>query len=412
MQLKFLSQLELAKKITIWVISIRIFFMKTVLNFISFICVCVATFFLCAMDMEGCNTTDDRDMEEDPVAFREVVPPSGSQIDPNATIIVSFDAPPTDLSVSSGIISVSGAEVKINGPFSPGPLNLMLTWSDGTTSLTYTVKLPALGEEITSSGDGRTMVLVSAGEFQMGSDTADPEDWLVGAPAHTVHVDAFYMDTHEVTNADYFKFLLENPKWEKNNIREELHDGFYLADWNGNSYPIWKANHPVTNVNWYAAMAYAEWAGKRLPTEAEWEKAARGGLVGKMYPWGDAAIDKFRANFNHRIGDTSPVGSYAPNGYGLYDMTGNVWEWCLDEAISDFYGNSPFKNPLAGVSGNTLSNLHELTSDFTNVQTVRILRGGSYYSSAESSRVTTRGGKLPKWSLGSAGFRCVKTVTP
>ena len=393
--------------------------MKTVLNFTPFIWVCVATFFLCAMDMEGCNTTEDSGMEDDPVAFREVVPPSGSEIDPSTTITVSFDGPPTGLTVTgSGAFSISvfGAEATISGPFTPGPLNLVLTWSDGETLLTYTVKLPAVGEEITFSSDEgeqtTPMVVIPAGEFEMGRNDADPEAWLVEGPVHTVYVDAFYMDTHEVTNADYQKFVLANPEWQKDNIPEALHHGFYLEHWNGNSYPLWKTDHPVANVNWYAAMAYAGWVGKRLPTEAEWEKAARGGLVGKMYPWGDAAIDKTRANFNFRFEDTSPVGSYAPNGYGLFDMAGNVCEWCLDEAISDFYTNSPLKNPLAGVPGNSLLNLHVLTSDFTNVQTVRVLRGGSRYSSAETSRVTSRGGKLPTRSLRSTGFRCVKPVRP
>ena len=129
--------------------------MKTVLNFIFFICVCVATFFLCAMD--GCDTNDT--VLEEPAGFQEAIPPRGSEIDPNATILVSFDAPPTDVSVSGGTFSVSGTEVTINGPFPPGPLNLNVAWRDGTISLSYTVKLPAPGEAITS-GDGRTMVLI------------------------------------------------------------------------------------------------------------------------------------------------------------------------------------------------------------------------------------------------------------
>ena len=375
--------------------------MKMVLNFILFICVCVATFFLCAMD--GCETNDT--VLEDPAGFQEAIPPRGSEIDPNATILVSFDAPPTDVSVSGGTFSVSGTEVTINGPFTPGPLNLNVAWRDGTISLSYTVKLPAPGEAITSA-DGRTMVLIPAGEFTMGTNTADPENWLNEGPAHTVHVDAFYIDRHEVTNANFKIFILAQPEWAKENIPDALHHGFYLAHWQENNQPpLWKAEHPVTHVTWHAAMAYAQWAGKRLPTEAEWEKAARGGLVDKKYPWGDT-IDATNANHNYRVGDTSATARYAPNGYGLFDIAGNVWEWCLD-GVKDYEGLPP-KNPLAGVSGNFLSNLDEITTDFTKVDTLRIIRGGSCYSRPEDIRVTIRTAEKPSRSLGSVGFRCVK----
>ena len=254
-----------------------------------------------------------------------------------------------------------------------------------------------------------TMVLIPAGEFQMGSnDAPDPEVWLREVPVHTVFTDAFYMDRREVTNADYQKFVLANPDWQKENIAEA--DMFYLTDWNGNNYPIVKAEHPVTHVNWYAAMAYAAWVGKRLPTEAEWEKAARGGLVGKKYPWGDT-ISATDCNYNYNIGETTPVGKYRANGYGLYDIAGNVWEWCLDAGEEDFYSRSPVRNPLAGVAGDTLLGVNELTSNFMEVKTVRVLRGGSMYSPEASTEVTTRAGKGPQSSLGSVGFRCVKPVS-
>ena len=120
-------------------------------------------------------------------------------------------------------------------------------------------------------------------------------------PVHTVHVDAFYMDTHEVTNAEYKKFVDANPQWQKGRIQRRFHNGGYLPFWNGNDYPVGKGDHPVVTVSWYAAMAYSQWAGKRLPTEAEWEKAARGGLVGKKYPWGDT-IDDTKANYGRNVG--------------------------------------------------------------------------------------------------------------
>ena len=132
------------------------------------------------------------------------------------------------------------------------------------------------------------MVLIPAGEFQMGS--YDVEGGESEQPVHAVYVDEFYMDIHEVTNAEYKKFIDANPEWQKgkwwqtDRIKRRFHNGKYLKDWNENNYPEGKGDHPV-QVSWYAAMAYAQWAGKRLPTEAEWEKAARGGLVGKRFPW-------------------------------------------------------------------------------------------------------------------------------
>ncbi len=126
------------------------------------------------------------------------------------------------------------------------------------------------------------MVLIPAGEFEMGRADGISDE----KPVHTVYVDAFYMDIHEVTNAEYKKFIDANPQWQKDRIARRLHDGTYLRPWSGNDYPPGRGDYPVNYVSWYAAMAYAKWAGKRLPTEAEWEKAARGGLVGKGYPWG------------------------------------------------------------------------------------------------------------------------------
>ena len=183
------------------------------------------------------------------------------------------------------------------------------------------------------------MVLIPAGEFQMGSN--DPEADNDEQPVHTVSVDAFFMDEHEVTNLEYKKFVLANPRWSKGGIDARFYSGSYLKHWNGNDYPSGKANHPVTYVSWYGAMAYAGSVGKRLPTEAEWEYAARGGMAGKKYPWGDV-IDSGKANYTDSgIGDTTPAGEYPPNGYGLYDMAGNVWEWCLDEYDKGFYDRSP-----------------------------------------------------------------------
>ena len=244
------------------------------------------------------------------------------------------------------------------------------------------------------------MVLIPAGEFQMGSNDGDEDE----KPVHTVYVDAFYIDKYEVTNAQYKAFVDANPEWQKERIPRSYHDGGYLKRWNGNSYPSGKGSHPVANVSWYAAMAYAQWAGKRLPTEAEWEKAARGKLANQKYPWGNS-IDSRKANYDSSVRDTTPVGSYPPNNYGLYDMAGNISEWCLDAYHWDFYVRSPHLNPI---SDDTILNI---ISNFTKIKTSRVLRSGSLNNNARYVRVSARLGYTPSYAF-NAGFRCVKSVTP
>ena len=248
------------------------------------------------------------------------------------------------------------------------------------------------------------MVLIPAGEFEMGSN--DDEAGSDEQPVHTVYVDAFYMDKYEVTHLEFKEFLLQNPRWQKDRIEKSFRDANYLKDWNGNDYPEGKGDHPVVNVSWYAAMAYAQWANKRLPTEAEWERAARGGLVGKNYPHGNALI-AIHANYNKNVGDTTPVGEYPANNYSLHDMAGNVWEWCLDEYNADFYLLSPRENPLAGASS-----VEEIMDDFISVKSSRILRGGSWFDIARNVRVTPRNWNTPPNSYFNIGFRCVMPITP
>ena len=261
---------------------------------------------------------------------------------------------------------------------------------------------PIITQPITTQPDGRTMLLIPAGEFQMGSNDTDSD--ADEQPIHTVHVDAFYIDMLEVTNLDFKKFVLANPQWQKGRISKALHNGNYLKHWDGNNYPVGKANHPVVYVSWYAAMAYAEWTGKRLPTETEWEKAARGGLMSMRYPWGNT-IDSTRANYAssvNNIGSTGPVLSYGANGYGLYAIAGNVREWCLDESV--------LGNPLSGV--NTTVNLDLLTKNYTSVKSTRIVRGGSWIDSARFVRVANRFRSTPTEASNHLGFRCVRAVAP
>ena len=153
------------------------------------------------------------------------------------------------------------------------------------------------------------MALIPGATFQMGTDASEisrlqqvfsikrGDLFSAEVPRHTVIIDPFYLDRHEVTNNQFKKFLDKNSQWRQDRIPPRYHNGNYLKHWNANSYPKEKANHPVTNVSWYAAVAYCQWEGKRLPTEAEWEYAARGGLPAKAFPWGDEPVDKKRANY-------------------------------------------------------------------------------------------------------------------
>ena len=245
------------------------------------------------------------------------------------------------------------------------------------------------------------MVRVPAGEFQMGSTVIENEK-----PVHAVYLDDFYIDKYEVTNADYKKFVDANPIFSKPHFPDDFHDGNYLAHWTAGTYPTGKELHPVRHVSWYAALAYARWVGKRLPTEAEWEKAARGGLPGVKYPWGNTATPS-TANYAGASDSTQPIGNYPPNRYGLHDMAGNVQEWCLDAYDAAFYEASPREHPIAGAG--TISEV--LAAYFTDVTSGRVLRGGSWQGGVETLRVAARPGQLsPKAALPEVGFRCVRPV--
>ena len=252
--------------------------------------------------------------------------------------------------------------------------------TDGREVVSVALEELKAGEDenvIINDADGAEMVLIPAGEFLMGSPEGGGDD--DEHPQHTVFVDAFYMDKYEVTNAQYKQFM---------DATGHRAPGY----WGDEKYN--QPDRPVVGVSWHDAKAYCQWAGKRLPTEAEWEKAARGGLVGKKYPGGDTLFHN-DANYSGTGGkdtwsETAPVGSFAPNGYGLYDMAGNVWEWCADWFGSGYYANSPAQNPVGPDSGS-----------------FRVLRGGSWLSVAYGLRAANRGDFDPSNSYYGSGFRGV-----
>jgi iron(II)-dependent oxidoreductase len=224
------------------------------------------------------------------------------------------------------------------------------------------------------------MVLVSGGSFIMGSDSNTDADYY---PARKVTVNSFYIDKYEVTNAQYFRFCKATGHRLPEFWGKEDHKS-------GPEYP----DHPVIGVSWSDADEFAKWAGKRLPTEAEWEFAARGGLEDKNYPHGDE-IDTTLANFNFkgRKKGVVPAGSFEPNDFGLYDMAGNVWEWVADYYGYDYYESSPEKNPQGPKNGR-----------------FRVIRGGSWHSGPFCNRVYFRNGLSPNWVDIAVGFRCAKDV--
>ena len=215
-----------------------------------------------------------------------------------------------------------------------------------------------------------TMTRIPAGSFQMGDDDGPPDE----RPAHRVHLDDYQVSVSAVTNAQYARFVREaqyrvpatyelplvvthgGPDAERRFC--QLSESY---SWRGGEPPPDRLDHPVTLVRWDDAVAYCEWlAGRcglpvRLPTEAEWEKASRGGIDGKLYPWGDY-IDASCANYmpdpsQRSKRATQPVGSYPPNAFGLRDMAGNVWSWVTDWYDSRYYASSPLQNPRGPASG-------------------------------------------------------------
>ena len=307
------------------------------------------------------------------------------------------------------------------------------------------------------------MVLIPGGEFEMGADNdqASEDEY----PKHKVRVSPFYMDATEVTNNQFAAFVKSTgyittaetkPNWEE--LKATLppgtakpHDSVLVAaslvfhatnePVNLRDYNMWwswkaganwkhpegpgssiegKGSYPVVHISWEDAMAYCKWAGKRLPTEAEWEFAARGGLQNNVYPWGREHINAGRPKANSWEGEfphhnekkdgyfkSAPVRSYAPNSYGLYEMAGNVWEWC-----SDWYHAGYYKT-LANTTAINPKGPEKSFDPEDPYMQKKSMRGGSFLcndSYCSGYRVARRMKSSPDTGLEHTGFRCVKDV--
>jgi sulfatase modifying factor 1 len=222
------------------------------------------------------------------------------------------------------------------------------------------------------------MVLIHGGEFNMGKNTSQTSDWQ---PEHLVKVTSFYMDKYEVTNQQYYDFCTA--------AKHPLPQFWGLKEFkSGPEFP----DFPVVGVSFGDAVSFARWAGKRLPTEAEWEFAARGGLINKNFPFGDQ-VDSTLVNYGRKYKGILKVGSFKPNAYGLFDITGNVWEWTLDFYADDYYAVSPAENPKGPQTGR-----------------FKVIRGGSWHSGAMCVQTYYRNGLSPSWVDFAVGFRCVKDI--
>jgi formylglycine-generating enzyme required for sulfatase activity len=262
---------------------------------------------------------------------------------------------------------------------------------------TVLVEPTILGERTTfttSAGDDHVMVLVPSGPFTMGSDTSATNQ----SPMRTVVLDSFLVDIYEVTNSKFAAFLNSRGSADTSGVSYINLQGrvVRVAETGGHFEPVatTDAERPVVHVTWVGADAYCRWTGGRLPTEAEWEKAARG-TDGRLYPWGNEPPNSGLLNYNKNVGVPTDVGSY-PKGispYGVFDMAGNVNEWTSDYYQSDYYAEAPGQNPKGPASGDLL-----------------VTRGGSHPALIDLwIQATFRRGAGQTEGLVDTGFRCART---
>jgi formylglycine-generating enzyme required for sulfatase activity len=251
-----------------------------------------------------------------------------------------------------------------------------------TAAVTMTASAPS-AEKIDSKGV--EMVLVPAGDFTMGSNNGDTDE----NPSHPVSLDAYYIDKFEVTNAQYKACV------DAGNCVPPVHSYFFPESPNRTYFGSSQYdNYPVVYVDWNMAEAYCEWRGADLPTEAQWEKAARGDTDARVYPWGKD-LDCQKANFQNCVTRTTEVDNYedGKSQYGVYNMAGNVWEWVADWYSENYYKNSPRKNPSGLDFGQS-----------------RVSRGGSW--AKYDVRVSNRVNYAPNYINFDVGFRCASGISP
>jgi formylglycine-generating enzyme required for sulfatase activity len=246
---------------------------------------------------------------------------------------------------------------------------------------------------------GDEMVLVPAGPFLMGSEDGGPFEH----PLHQVDLSAFWMDATLVTNRHFTIFTQDTGYRTDAETRGEAwgYDGYEFRSIKGLSWRSFcrdRENHPVVMVSWNDAEAFARWAGKRLPSEAEWEKASRGGLSNQRYPWGSDAPNGCQCPFAlspTQIPPTSSVRSFPPNGIGMYEIVGNVWQWCADWYGEDYYRISTRQSPVGPPTGAS-----------------RVRRGGAWnVIQPFRLRCANRGAFDPDSCAPNIGFRCAADVT-
>lgn len=266
-------------------------------------------------------------------------------------------------------------------------LALSCFWFDASVLSANEQPAHVLTEPLTGK-DGAPMIVVPAGSFPMGVPAGARDGGRDEYPRHDVFVDTFAIDKFEVTNGRYLEFVKaighrvpQNPRNPTRNL------------WQGDSITDVLTDRPVINVDWFDAEAYCRWAGKRLPTEAEWEKAAKG-TSDRRFPWGNVEPTPKHLNYNQRwIGEKTlmPVGSYeaGKSPYGLYDMAGNVWEWVNDWYDAQYYERSPKKNPKGPDTG-----------------TKKVIRGAGWQNETPTVRIFTRVESDPMVRNESTGFRC------
>jgi len=259
-----------------------------------------------------------------------------------------------------------------------------------------------IGSTMISPKDGMVMLYVPAGPFLMGSADSDSQADDEEKPQRMVYLDGYWIDQTPITNRMFAKFVAEIG-YQTQAEKEGWSYAWNGSEWGKTQGANWqhphgpkstlasKWDHPVVHITWHDAQAYSQWAGRRLPTEAEWEKAARG-RNGQLYPWGNAEPNDKLCNFNWNIKDTTPVGSYPAGAspYGALDMAGNVWEWTADSYDADYYKNAPLRQNPQGPATRGL----------------RVLRGGSWINEARGVRAGNRGWSAPAVRLDGNGARC------